>query len=258
MVCFYLLFAGDDFAGTWSIDSAIPCLEHETFLQMAPWFQRCIWLAASRIQSSLWELLNSALCLSHNCRALPRANLHISVFRACTMHPKVASVSSGTKALAALGGKSERLCLLFVSWMTESGSQNIWEAIRILEHPIDFHEFQEQIRYSHNSRHVCFWATESQQPECKATTGCGAVEQLVKHHLNIKKGRSLVRVVTSDRCFLVKWSGTSDARYTKRMKAWKMTEGGKKNKENKKCWPHTHTHTHTDKNQLLMSVKCYL
>ena len=45
---------------------------------------------------------SSASCLLPTCRAFPRANLHISVFCACTTHPKVASVSSGTKASATL------------------------------------------------------------------------------------------------------------------------------------------------------------
>ena len=47
----------------------------------------------------------SASCLSHMCRALPRANLHISVFHACAMCPKVATVSSGTKAFSYSQGK---------------------------------------------------------------------------------------------------------------------------------------------------------
>ena len=48
------------------------------------------------------EKLFFASCLSHTRRALPRANLHISVFCACASRPKVASVSSGTKASATL------------------------------------------------------------------------------------------------------------------------------------------------------------
>ena len=51
----YLLLAGDDFAGVRSIHSARLSFEHETFLQMMPWFRRSIQLAASRMQCFLWR-----------------------------------------------------------------------------------------------------------------------------------------------------------------------------------------------------------
>ena len=112
----HLLFAGDGFAGARSTDSAMLSLEQETFLQMALWFQRSIRLAASHPRCSLRETsekLFFASCLSHTRRALPRANLHISIFHARAMCPKVASVSSGTNASATLGemGKAVFVCL---------------------------------------------------------------------------------------------------------------------------------------------------
>ena len=60
-----------------------------------------------------------ASCLLHKRRALLRANLHISVFRACTLRPKVALVSSGTKASATLRKNQKgHVCLLlfFHEW----------------------------------------------------------------------------------------------------------------------------------------------
>ena len=101
----HLLFAGDGSVGARSIDTAIRSLKHETFSQMVPWFQRSIQLAALRMQCSLRETsekLFFASCLSRTRRVLPSASLHISVFHACTLCPKVASVSSGTKASATL------------------------------------------------------------------------------------------------------------------------------------------------------------
>ena len=117
-----LLFTGDGFAGARSMDLAMLSLEHETFLQMALCFQRSIWLAASRMRCSLLETLEKhffASCLSCTCRALPKANLHISIFCACASHPKVASVSSGTKASATLRENLKGhvcLLLLFHEW----------------------------------------------------------------------------------------------------------------------------------------------
>ena len=52
-------------------------------------------------------------------KALPRANMHISVFRTCATHPKVALVSSGTKASATLWKHWKGhvcLLLLFHEW----------------------------------------------------------------------------------------------------------------------------------------------
>ena len=150
----HLLFAGDGFAGAWSIGSAMLSLEHETFLQMALWFRRSIRLAASQMRCSLRETLEKlffASCLSHMCRALPRANLHIPIFRACATRPKVAPVSSGKN-------RKGHVCLLLLfSWMTESGT---FERLSLFPgRLIDFHDFQEQIRYSHNGRHV--WHDQS-------------------------------------------------------------------------------------------------
>ena len=63
-----------------------------------------------------------ALCLSHMCRALLRANLHISVFYACATRPKVASVSSSTKRFGYSLEKSERLHLFVFSQMTKNAT----------------------------------------------------------------------------------------------------------------------------------------
>ena len=93
-----------------------------------------------------------ASCLSCTCRALPGAKLHISVFCACALCPKLASVRSGTKASATLWkNRKGQVCLMyFFSWIRESGT---FERVStFLERPIDF---QEQIQYSCNGRHAC-------------------------------------------------------------------------------------------------------
>ena len=96
-----LLFAGDSFAGVRSIDSAMLSLEHETFLQMVLWFRRSIRLAVLRMRCSLWEI-SEKLFLLH-------------VFRTCATCPKVALVSSGTKASASLGeNRKGHVCLLLL------------------------------------------------------------------------------------------------------------------------------------------------
>ena len=60
-----------------------------------------------------------ALRLSRRHRALPKANLHISIFHACATRPTVASVSSGTKA-SATPRENRKGCvcllLLFHEW----------------------------------------------------------------------------------------------------------------------------------------------
>ena len=93
-------------------------LEHETFFFTNGALIPKIYLASS-FANAMFSSGNSretlfASCLAHTCRALPRENLHISIFRACTTRPKVALVRSGTKASGALGGKSERSCLFVV------------------------------------------------------------------------------------------------------------------------------------------------
>ena len=100
----HLLFAGDGFAGARSIDSAMLSLKHETFQQIHPDSDHLFGL-----QLHLWNVLFGklrrnffSLCLSRWRRAVPRANLHISVFHECAPHPSVAWVSSGTKASATL------------------------------------------------------------------------------------------------------------------------------------------------------------
>ena len=73
-----------------SINSAMLSLVHEIFLQMAPWFWRSIWLEALWMPCSLQENFRetSALCLLQMCKAIPTANLHISVFHVCATCPK--------------------------------------------------------------------------------------------------------------------------------------------------------------------------
>ena len=70
---------------------------------------------------SLWNFRKTffASCLSRTRRALPKANLHISIFHACAMCPKVALVSSSTKTSATLGENRKGcvcLLLLFHEW----------------------------------------------------------------------------------------------------------------------------------------------
>ena len=59
-----------------------------------------------------FEETSSASCLSHAHRTLPSTNLHISVFHACTTHPKEVLVSTGSKSFSYSWKKSERSCLL--------------------------------------------------------------------------------------------------------------------------------------------------
>ena len=104
------------------------------------------------------EKLFFASCLSCMRRALPRANLHISVYCACPPRPKVASVSSDTKALATLWKIWKgRVFFFFFSWMRESGT---FERLSVFpERPIHFDDFLEQIRQSRNGRLVCHCVT---------------------------------------------------------------------------------------------------
>ena len=89
---------------------------------MAPWFQRSIWLAAVRRWCSHWQT-SCASCLSCRCRALPRANLHISDFRASAMHPKCFAKFQ-YKSFGYTREKLETPCLFAVvfSWLTKSGT----------------------------------------------------------------------------------------------------------------------------------------
>ena len=67
----------------------------------------------------LFRKLQRNFCFVFFAHALPRANRHISVFCACATHPKVASVSSGTKASATLRENWKGwvcLLLLFHEW----------------------------------------------------------------------------------------------------------------------------------------------
>ena len=123
MVCFFKCLETSPFRRRLFCKCAINRLAHafpswETYLQMARWFQRSIWLAASPMRCSLQETFFFALCLSCMHRALLRANQQISIFRACTTHPEVALVSSGTKASATLrkNRKSSVCLLLFHEW----------------------------------------------------------------------------------------------------------------------------------------------
>ena len=92
----------------------------------------------------------SALCLSCTHMAFPRANLHISVFCTCVTHQKVASVSSCTKSFSYTHEKSERL-----GFLAKDKVQNFERQSVLSKCAVDFHDFQERIRQSHNSLHVC-------------------------------------------------------------------------------------------------------
>ena len=107
-ICKHLLSAGDSFAGAQSTDSAMLSLRHETFFTNGA-------LICNVLFSKLWRN-SSVSCQLGMCTALPRSNLHISVFHKCTRHPKVASVSSPTKASATLVKSESPRCLLFHEW----------------------------------------------------------------------------------------------------------------------------------------------
>ena len=86
-------------------------------------------------------------------KALPRENLHILVFQACAPRPKVASVSSSTKASATFW-KNRKGCVCLFFHDRASGT---FERLSIFpEHPINYSDFKEQIRHSRNGRYVCF------------------------------------------------------------------------------------------------------
>ena len=97
-----------------------------------------------------FEETSSTSCLSRTGRALPRANLHISAYCACAMHPRVLRLVLAQK-LPLLSGKIRNavsVCCCF-SRMTDSGT---FETPSILlECPTDVYV---QIRQSRNGRHV--------------------------------------------------------------------------------------------------------
>ena len=70
---------------------------HETFSQMAPWFQST-WLAAS------WKLQRNFFCFVSfaHAQSTSESKSALLVFRACTTCPKVTLVSSSTNTLATL------------------------------------------------------------------------------------------------------------------------------------------------------------
>ena len=97
-----------------------------------------------------------ASCILRTCKALLRANLHISVFHACTLRQNVASVCTSTKASAPLL-KNRKGCVCLLLFFHERESRTLERLSIFLECPIDFDDFQEQIWYSCNARHVCYW-----------------------------------------------------------------------------------------------------
>ena len=145
-----LLLVGVRFAGARAIDLAMLSLEHETFFTNGALVRMIHSACSFAMQRSFWELRRNfffALCLSCTCRALPRVNLHISVFRTCAPRPRVALVSSSTKALATLWEKLERLCLLLFFFFINERIWNFRERLSVFpECPIDFDDFPEQIR----------------------------------------------------------------------------------------------------------------
>ena len=85
-----------------------------------------------------FEETSSASCLSHAHRTLPSTNLHISVFHACTTHPKEVLVSTGSKSFSYSWKKSERSCLLrvFLGFFPHKlQNLKLWEAIQISKMP---------------------------------------------------------------------------------------------------------------------------
>ena len=133
----HLLSAGDSFAGVWSI------LCH-AFPKTQDFFSIFFYKWRPDFSSANFRETSSVSCLLRMGRALLRANLHISVFRACATRPKVDSVGYSWKKI----GKTA----FVVSWMTES--RTFARLFKFHECSIDFHDFQEQIQYSHNGRHV--------------------------------------------------------------------------------------------------------
>ena len=145
-------------------------LKHlETSLFHWRWFCRCAnnWLTHTFPRT--WNsLINGALILkiylacsfadamfsSGNFFTHFREQICIFVFCTCALHPKLALVSSGTKTLPTLwkNWKCRVICCCAFSWRRESWT---FERLSILlERPIDFDDFLEQIRYSCNGRHV--------------------------------------------------------------------------------------------------------
>ena len=83
---------------------------------------------------------SSASCLSCTCRALPRANLHISVLRTCPTPQKAVSESSGTNALATFRRNRKALFVFFLCFHAWQNPE-LWETICISRTPYWFSWF---------------------------------------------------------------------------------------------------------------------
>ena len=94
--------------------------------------------ANGMFSSGNFEGTSSASCLSRKHKAFLRANLYISVFRACTTLQKVASVSSSPKVSATLRkNRKGCVCCCFHEWQ----NQELWEATCISGTPFWFSWF---------------------------------------------------------------------------------------------------------------------
>ena len=107
-----LLFTGESFAGVWSIDSAMPSFEHETFLQMVPWFWWSIQLAASWMQRFLRETFFCFVSFVHAQGTSKSKSAYLCLLCMCTMS-KSGFGMFRHKSFSYSLEKSERLCLLF-------------------------------------------------------------------------------------------------------------------------------------------------
>ena len=135
----HLLFAGDGFAGARSIDSAmlsIPNIFTNGAL-ISKIYSACSFVDAMFSWGNFGEIFCCFMSFAH-AQSTSKANLHISIFRTCKTRPKVALVSSGTKASATLReGQKGCVCLLllFHKWQNLEllrGYLYFWKALLIL------------------------------------------------------------------------------------------------------------------------------
>ena len=119
---------------------------HETFLQMAPWFWSIKLAASRKLQRHFFYFLSFVHAQNTSER---NSASFLSFAQAQRVRKWLWLVLAQTLQL--LSWKIKKA--FFFSWMTESRT---FERLSILlERAIDFHDFQEQVWYSCNGRHVC-------------------------------------------------------------------------------------------------------
>ena len=132
-----LLFAGDSFAGVWSIDSAMLSLVHETFLQMSPWFRDLFGLLLHGSNVLFRKLRRSFFCFMSFMHARSASENKSAYF--CLSWMRNASKSGfGKFWFKSFGDSQEKLEKPSLSFFYEWQNVELWEAIRISRTPYWF------------------------------------------------------------------------------------------------------------------------